>query len=117
MNKPKPISRRAWLKKAAVMASTAALYPFGAWISTEAAEVSKKVPKATARYQNRPHDGKMCGRCKYFISPDGRSGRGMMGGMMNGGMGPGMMKDGTCQLVDGQISPMGYCIFYAPTHD
>lgn len=106
MNKPEPISRRAWIKKVIFMASTSMLYPFTGWLTADAVVASKKVSKVLARYQNRPHDGKMCKMCRYFISPDGRSGRAGMGGMM---------KEGTCQLVNGQISPMGYCIFYTPT--
>jgi hypothetical protein len=44
----------------------------------------------------------------------GRSG--MMGcGMMGGGMmGHGMMGAGACQVVEGRISPMGYCGLYVP---
>jgi hypothetical protein len=52
----------------------------------------------------------MCGMCKYFISANGRR-----GGMMGGGMGPGMMRAGTCDVVEGRISPMGGCILYAPS--
>jgi hypothetical protein len=45
----------------------------------------------------------------------GMMGGGMMGGgMMGGGMGPGMMAAGTCEVVEGRISPMGWCILYAP---
>ena len=29
-------------------------------------------------------------------------------------MGRGMMGAGACQLVEGRISPMGYCDLYAP---
>jgi hypothetical protein len=43
-------------------------------------------------------------------------GRGMMGrGMMGRGMmGRGMMAAGACQVVEGRISPMGYCDLYVP---
>jgi hypothetical protein len=53
--------------------------------------------------------------CKFFNSAGGgRSG--MMGcGMMGGGMmGHGMMGPGACEVVEGRISPMGYCDLYAP---
>jgi hypothetical protein len=33
---------------------------------------------------------------------------------MMAGMGPGMMGAGACQLVQGRISPMGYCDLYVP---
>ncbi len=65
----------------------------------------------------------MCGTCKFFIPAGGRQGGmmggGMMGGgMMGGGMGPGMMAAGTCQVVQGRISPTGWCMLYAPLgHD
>jgi hypothetical protein len=60
----------------------------------------------------------VCGACKFFISAGGQAG-GMMGGgmgrgMMSGNMRPGMMAAGTCQLVDGNISPMGWCVLYQP---
>jgi hypothetical protein len=33
-------------------------------------------------------------------------------GMMGGQMGPGMMAAGTCEIVEGPINPMGWCILY-----
>lgn len=40
--------------------------------------------------------------------------RSEMGCGMMAGMGPGMMGAGACQLVQGRISPMGYCDLYVP---
>jgi hypothetical protein len=58
----------------------------------------------------------MCHMCKFYISAGGgRSG--MMGcGMMGGGMmgRGGMMGAGACQVVEGRISPMGWCDLYTP---
>ena len=52
--------------------------------------------------------------CKFFISAGGRR-SGMMGCPLGGGMmGHRMMGAGACQLVEGRISPMGYCDLYAP---
>ena len=52
--------------------------------------------------------------CKFFISAGGRR-SGMMGCPMGGGMmGHRMTGAGACQLVEGRISPMGYCDLYAP---
>ena len=43
------------------------------------------------------------------------SGMGMGGcPMMGGMMGRGMMGAGACQVVEGRISPMGYCDLYVP---
>ena len=45
----------------------------------------------------------------------GMMGGGMMGGGMMGGgmMGGGMMAAGACEVVEGRISPMGWCDLYA----
>ena len=50
----------------------------------------------------------------FFIPGRGRSG--MMGCPMRGKgmMGRGMMAAGACQVVEGRISPMGYCDLYVP---
>jgi hypothetical protein len=92
--------------------SAAAGMPF--MLASTAAEA--KASKAAVHYQDQPNGMRMCHMCKFYISADGgRSG--MMGcGMMGGGMmGPGgMMGAGACQIVEGRISPMGYCDLYAP---
>lgn len=84
-----------------------------------AAETAAQVTKAVAQYQDHPNTMRMCGMCKFYIPPGGRAGSGMMGGqmgpgMMGGQMGPGMMRAGTCELVEGRISPMGWCVLYQP---
>ena len=74
-----------------------------------------KASKAAVHCQDHPNGTmRMCQTCKFFISAGGgRSG--MMGCPMGGGMmGRGMMRAGACQLVEGRISPMGYCDLYAP---
>ena len=97
-------SRRAWLGRLAALAGMAGLS------LRRAGATAPKATKQAARYQDRPNNGRMCGMCRYFIAPGGTAGSGMMGGTM----GPGMMQAGSCQLVQGGISPMGYCDFYAP---
>lgn len=74
-----------------------------------------KASKAAVHYQDHPNGKmRMCQTCRFFISTGGgRSG--MMGCPIGGGMmGHGMMESGACQLVEGTISPMGYCNLYAP---
>ncbi len=110
MDKPKSISRRTWLKKIARIAATAVLYSSADWSVAAATETTRKATKASVHYQDHPNGGKMCGMCKYFIPPGGVAGHGMMSEMM----GPGMMQGGACQLVQGRISPMGYCTLYTP---
>lgn len=130
MSTDEKISRRSWLKGAAVFTTAAGVAPF---LSSRSPAASK-VAKSTVHYQDHPNNMRMCGMCKYFISSgSGHSemGPGMMkGGMMGGGMmGGGMMQagmmqagmmkggmmgTGTCELVAGRISHMGYCDLYAP---
>ena len=81
-------------------------------LASTAAEA--KASKAAVHYQDQSNGMRMCQMCKFFISAGGgRSG--MMGCPMGGGrMGHAMMGAGACQLVEGRISPMGYCDLYAP---
>jgi hypothetical protein len=73
--------------------------------------VEAKASKATVHYRDYPNGMRMCQNCKFFISAGGgRSG--MMGCPMMGGRG--MMGAGACQVVEGRISPMGYCDLYVP---
>jgi hypothetical protein len=116
------VSRRAWIGRFLTLAGLAAFAQYG-----RAAETPAKISKDAAKYQDQPHNGQTCGMCKFYIPPDGRAGSGMMGGpggpsmmgrgMMGGHMGPGMMGAGTCQLVEGVISPMGWCALYQPLSD
>jgi len=68
-----------------------------------------KASKSAVHYQDYPKGMKMCHMCKFYISAGG--GRSHMGGGM---MGQGMMAAGACQVVEGRISPMGYCDLYSP---
>jgi hypothetical protein len=86
----------------------------------QAAEATSKVSKEAAKYQDHPNAMQMCGMCKFYTPPEGRAGAGMMGGqmgsgMMGGGMmGPRTMAGGSCKVVEGSISPMGWCVLYQP---
>lgn len=110
MSNERKISRRTWLTKAALFTTAAGVSPLVPYSSSAEGKASKSV----AQYQDHPNQMRMCGMCKFFISADGRRG-GMMGhGMMGGGMG-GMMAAGACEVVEGRISPMGYCVLYSPS--
>jgi hypothetical protein len=99
------LSRREWIRRLLTLAGVG-----GAALRGEAAEAPSKVAKQAAKYQDHPNDHQMCGMCKFYIPPGGRAGSGMMGGQM----GPGMMAAGTCEIVEGSISPMGWCALYRP---
>lgn len=52
------------------------------------ADAQSKVDKKTAKYQDQPNKGQSCSQCNYFRPPK------------------------SCQLVQGDISPNGWCSFF-----
>jgi hypothetical protein len=84
----KKLKRLAFLEKAALL-------PVLAVVLDETARAqSAKSSKESMRYQDSPNDGKQCAGCKFFMpGKDADSG-------------------GSCQIVDGTISPHGYCIAF-----
>jgi len=56
---------------------------------SQLAEAQSKVSKKTAKYQDHPKNGQQCSTCNFFRPPK------------------------SCQLVAGDISPNGWCSFYA----
>ncbi len=108
------LSRREWMARLSTF-----LGVVGVARVAHAEETPTKVTQEAARYQDHPNNMQMCGRCKFYIPPGGQAGGGMMGGQMGPGMmgrqmGAGMMAAGTCQVVEGRISPMGWCVLYQP---
>jgi hypothetical protein len=93
------ISRRTWLKGATLLSAAAATPLILA--STGAAA---KASKVAVHYRDHPNGMQMCHMCEYYTTSGGRS----------AGMCMGMMGSGACQLVQGKISPMGWCDLYAP---
>ena len=105
MSAHRKISRRTWLKGLAVFSAAAGMPLMLASRSAEA-----KASKAAVHYRDYPKGMQMCHMCKFYIARGGRrSGMGCMGGSMMG-----MMGAGICQVVEGKISPMGWCDLYAP---
>jgi hypothetical protein len=108
MSTHRKISRRTWLKGMALLSAA------GVPLLPASAAAQAKASKATVHYQDQPKGMLMCHMCKFYISAGG-SRSGMMGcGMMGGTKGGGMTGAGACQVVEGRISPMGYCDLYAP---
>lgn len=116
------LSRREWIARVMVLGG----FGVAGFAKHGVAQATGKISKEAAKYQNHPNNMQMCGMCKFYIPPGGKAGSGMMGGMgmmrqrrMGGQMGQGMMSQGmmaagTCQLVQGQITPMGWCVLYQP---
>jgi hypothetical protein len=79
-------SRRALLRQAVSAAATAAI------LCEEAGRAAAviKISKAAVAYQDQPNGDKECGKCAQFQPP------------------------AACKLVDGNISPQGYCQLFVP---
>jgi hypothetical protein len=108
MSTQRKISRRTWLKGIAVFSATAGM-PL--MLASTAAEA--KASKASVHYRDYPNGMRMCHMCKFYTAGRGR--RSGMGGMCMGGSMMGMMGGaGACQVVEGRISPMGWCDLYIP---
>ena len=111
MSNPNP-SRRAWFAKLAFWTAAAAAPSL-----LSPALAQSKASKSTVHYRDFPKGNEMCVDCKFFTG-GGMMGRGMMGGgMMGKGMNDGHMMGGhmggECQVVEGSISPRGWCDLYA----
>ncbi len=86
-------SRRNMLKSVAIMAGTAAVAGLA---GHQTAHAASKLPKSAVKYQDKPNGDKQCSKCVQFIPGKSAS------------------ADGTCKVVEGTISPHGYCIAFSP---
>jgi len=105
MSTHRKISRRTWLKGLALFLAAAGMPALLASTGAEA-----KASKAAVHYRDYPKGMQMCHMCKFYIAGT----RGRSGGMCMGGSMMGMMGAGACQVVEGGISPMGWCDLYIP---
>lgn len=83
--KSKQISRRDLLKGVALLAGTVVLRPTHA---------QAKAPQSAMQYQDKPKGDAECSNCLQFVP----------------GKSPTAM--GTCKVVEGAISPKGWCLAY-----
>lgn len=88
MNRITPLSRRAFLGGVVVLPALAGL------LSAQA-RADGKASQASMHYQTSPNNGMQCSGCNFFMPGQDAS------------------SDGTCKVVDGTISPHGYCMAYA----
>src|SRR3954465_16083548 len=84
--------RRSLLKRAALLVTGLAALPLMQTI----ARAAEKLQKAAVNYQDKPKNGKDCDDCMHFVA----------------GATPKAM--GTCKVVDGAVSPHGYCAAFTP---
>ena len=80
------LSRRALLRRATVTLGTVAV------ISARAEPVAAtiKISQSAVAYQDHPQGDKRCGKCLQFQPPS------------------------TCRMVEGAISPQGFCRIFTP---
>lgn len=81
-----PLSRRALFP---TMFLSAAAVGAALSLGTGMAEAQSKTSKKVAKYQDHPNKGQQCSDCRFFRPPK------------------------SCQLVEGDISPNGWCSFFA----
>lgn len=81
---PEGLSRRTLLSGAAFAASAAAV-----GLMPLRARAQQKVSQSAAQYQASPKNGQQCSTCSHFQAPS------------------------SCQVVDGSISPNGWCALYS----
>ncbi len=88
------LSRRLALKAGAAAVAGIAAAPL--LLRSAPASAAAKASKQTMKYQDHPNNGQQCSGCIQFI-PGGSP-----------------KATGKCKVVEGDISPNGWCIAYAP---
>jgi hypothetical protein len=84
MDEQGKLSRRSMLRCAALLAGGT----LAAGVIQVKPAYAQKAGKEAVKYQDSPKDGQMCSACLYFQAP------------------------GSCAVVDGAISPKGWCSLY-----
>lgn len=90
MNDRQKLSRREVIK----MAALATVAPFMAAVVDQAH--AAKATKAQMQYRDKPNGKQECSNCIQFVP------------------GKSATANGTCKVVEGSISPHGWCIAYSP---
>jgi high potential iron-sulfur protein len=84
----KSLSRRSFIGGIVVLPALATA------LTARAAADNSKSSQASMHYQTTPNGSMHCSECKFFVP------------------GQDAQSNGTCQIVDGSISPNGYCIAF-----
>jgi hypothetical protein len=88
---PKKLTRSEFVQSAVVLPALAGLLVAAA----APAQAAPKGSQAQFKYQSKPNGSKKCSNCTFFIQ------------------GKTPTANGTCKIVEGTISPNGYCIAYS----
>jgi hypothetical protein len=89
MNNDKKLTRRESI------AGIVLLPAFVGLIAAETSTAQAKGSQAQFKYQKTPNGSKKCSNCKFFIP------------------GKTATANGSCKIVDGTISPNGYCVAWS----
>lgn len=81
-----PTSRRQMLQGGLTMLAAGAAVQ----AATESAIAQEKLAQNLVQYQDTPKDGAICKNCTNWVEPN------------------------ACKIVEGKISPNGWCVAYAP---
>lgn len=87
-------SRRTLLKNGVMIAAVGAVAATGL-LTSPVARAQSKASQATMMYQDKPHGKDACSNCIHYIA------------------GKTPTANGTCNVVDGSISPNGWCVAFA----
>jgi hypothetical protein len=68
---------------------------FAAAVAAATTSAQAKGSQASFKYQKTPKNGQKCSGCKFFIAGSSKT------------------ANGSCKIVDGTISPNGWCIGYS----
>jgi hypothetical protein len=83
------MTRRSFVSNVVVLPALAGL------LLSETIPAQAKGSQAQFKYQNTPKNGQKCSTCMQFVPGSSPS------------------KNGSCKIVDGSISPNGWCIAWA----
>jgi hypothetical protein len=78
-----------------IIGTLIALPAFAAAVASVASPAQAKGSQAAFKYQKTPKGSAKCSGCKYFVAGSSKT------------------ANGSCKLVDGSISPNGWCIAYS----
>jgi hypothetical protein len=84
------LTRGTFVRSAVLLPALAAL------VGGESFAQTVKESKTQVKYQDSPNGKKQCSGCTFFIAGKTPS------------------ANGTCKIVQGDISPKGYCTLYSP---
>lgn len=89
MTEAQKLTRRSFLGGMVVVPAAAGL------LAGKASADGSKASQAAMHYQSSPNGSMQCSKCQFFIP------------------GQDAQSNGTCRVVDGSISPNGYCMAFS----